>query len=412
MKTSHRTTGYLYPWDVIDDPGAAERIAGLGLDSITLAAAYHGVRAVTPVHPRHRFVEARHSALYVPVRPQVWASAPIQPASAQPWTGHPDAFGEAKRMLSEAGVPVAAWVVLTHRDPAEGVRDDGLGGGTEYCVRNAFGDRYRYALCPSQPAVVDYARRLVAEVLELGQPAGLVVEACAPLGFNHGHLHDKSAMEGMSGLEEALLSFCFCPACSQGLADQGVDAAQLAARVRQLVREPLPVAPGERSPTPVEDALGPEAEALYAVRLSAIARLWEQVLDQAADFGGTRVAFHASPGRWRTGPNSALPVDVLARRPTRIIVPCGDGAQANLARIDRARRRTSAPLAANVSVLQNATASSVAVSGETLADHWRQLLAAGVDELHLYHVGLASPARFRAVQEALADPALARIAAS
>ncbi|HST84315.1 MAG TPA: hypothetical protein VLL08_21440 [Kineosporiaceae bacterium] len=408
MKTSLRTTGYLYPWDVIDDSGAAERIAGVGLDSITLAAAYHGVRAVTPVHPRHRFVEARHSALYVPVRPEAWESAPIRLASAQSWTGRPDSFGEAKRRLTEAGVSVDAWVVLTHRDPAEGGPDY----ATEYCVRNAFGDRYRYALCPSQSAVVDYARRLVAEVLTLGQPAGLAIEACGPLGFKHGHLHDKSAMEGMSGLEEALLSFCFCPACSEGLAALGVDAVQLAARVRQVVRERLPDSQvNDGSPTPVEDALGPEAEALYAVRLSSISRLWEQVLDQIADFGELRVAFHASPGRWRTGAESALPVDVLQRRPARLIVPCGDDMQAGLARIDRVRQRTSAPVAANVSVLQDAASSPVAISGATLVERWRQLLAAGVDELQIYHLGLASPARFRAVAEALADPALARVAA-
>ena len=41
----------LYPWDVDGDPAAADRIAGLGLTGVTLAAAYHAVRAVTPFHP-------------------------------------------------------------------------------------------------------------------------------------------------------------------------------------------------------------------------------------------------------------------------------------------------------------------------------------------------------------------------
>jgi hypothetical protein len=41
----------LYRWDVDADPGAADRIAGLGLAEVTLAAAYHGVRAVTPSIP-------------------------------------------------------------------------------------------------------------------------------------------------------------------------------------------------------------------------------------------------------------------------------------------------------------------------------------------------------------------------
>ena len=34
-----RTGAYLYPWDVDGDPAAADRIAGLGLTEVTLAAA-------------------------------------------------------------------------------------------------------------------------------------------------------------------------------------------------------------------------------------------------------------------------------------------------------------------------------------------------------------------------------------
>lgn len=408
-----RATGYLYPWDVIDDPAASDRLAGLRVDSIALAAAYHGVRAVTPFHPRHRFVEAEHSALYVPVRPASWASSPIQTASAQSWTGHPDSFGLAKSRLLEVGLSVDAWVVLCHRDP--GPRDlagDGAADSAEFCVRNAFGDRYRYALCPSQPAVVDYTHRLVAEVLELGRPDGLVVEACGPLGIGHGHLHDKSAMEGMSVLEEALLSLCFCPACAVSLTDLGVDAARSADRVRHAVRE-LSASHepnsfyrsreshegSDGSATPVEDALGPEAAALHAVRLFAIGRLWRQVLAQAADFGVSRVSFHATPGRWRTGPATTLPVDVLEQSPARLIVPTDTDPQSNVARIGRVRERTTAEMAAFFSVLQNSPAG---LSAETLVEHWRLLLAAGADELHLYHVGLASPSRLRVVQSALA----------
>ena len=396
-----RSTGYLYPWDVIDDPSAPERIAGLGVDSIALAAAYHGVRAVTPFHPRHRFVEAEHSALYVPVRRAVWESAPIPAVSAQPWTGHPDSFGLARSRLAEAGLGVDAWVVLGHRDPR--FRDD----GAEYCVRNAFGDRYRYALCPSQLAVVDYSRRLVAEVVELGRPDGLVVEACGPLGVGHGHLHDKSAMEGLGALEEVLLSLCFCPACTASLAELGVAADGLAERVRQAVRKlaasqisgPPDESPEIRdgSTNPVDHVLGPEAAALHAVRMSAIGRLWDQVLAQAKDFGLSRVAFHATGGRWRTGPAPTFPVDVLGRRTARLIVPSGSDAQSNVARIARVRQQTTAEVAAFVSIVQPAS-----LSAEALAEHWRLLRAAGADELHLYHVGLASPPRLRIAQSALA----------
>lgn len=51
-----RMPGNVYPWDVDGDPAAADRLAGLGLTGVTLAAAYHSVRAVAPLHPRHRIV--------------------------------------------------------------------------------------------------------------------------------------------------------------------------------------------------------------------------------------------------------------------------------------------------------------------------------------------------------------------
>ncbi|MBO0775385.1 MAG: hypothetical protein J2P34_03660 [Actinobacteria bacterium] len=70
-----RMPGNVYPWDVDGDPAAADRLAGLGLTGVTLAAAYHSVRAVAPLHPRHRIVVRDAAAYYSPGGPQ---------ASAQP----------------------------------------------------------------------------------------------------------------------------------------------------------------------------------------------------------------------------------------------------------------------------------------------------------------------------------------
>ena len=68
-----RTGAYLYPWDVDGDPAAADRLAGLGLAGVTLAAAYHAVRAVTPRHPGHRIV-TRDAGDLLPARsgPLAW----------------------------------------------------------------------------------------------------------------------------------------------------------------------------------------------------------------------------------------------------------------------------------------------------------------------------------------------------
>ena len=71
-----RAWANLYPWDVNGDPAAADRIAGLGLTGVALAAAYHSVRAVTPFHPEHRIV-TRDAAVYYRVDPARWRATGI-----------------------------------------------------------------------------------------------------------------------------------------------------------------------------------------------------------------------------------------------------------------------------------------------------------------------------------------------
>jgi hypothetical protein len=83
-----RAWANLYPWDVAGDPAAADRIAGLGLTGVTLAAAYHAVRAVTPFHPRHRIV-TRDAAVYYRADPANWRAARRRPARLRPGGDQP-----------------------------------------------------------------------------------------------------------------------------------------------------------------------------------------------------------------------------------------------------------------------------------------------------------------------------------
>ena len=78
-----RAGAYLYPWDVDDDPAAADRVAGLGLAGVSLAAAYHAVRAVTPFHPEHRIVTRDAAVDYQPDQDR-WSGAVLRPAVAGP----------------------------------------------------------------------------------------------------------------------------------------------------------------------------------------------------------------------------------------------------------------------------------------------------------------------------------------
>ncbi|GAA5066155.1 hypothetical protein HNP84_001196 [Thermocatellispora tengchongensis] len=378
-------TWYLYPWDVLGDPEAAGRLAALGVRSVALAAAYHSVRAATPRHPRRRVVDARHAALYVPVREAAWRHARLAPESGAAWTGSEDAYGEARDALARHGVEVDAWVVLTHSSLLGG-RHPGL------VARNAFGEAYPYALCPSAPEVREYARLLVREVVAQGRPGGLVAEACGPMGFGHQGCHEKTAGADWSPLEERLLSLCFCAACRDALAAAGCDPDALAARVRAA----LGAGEATGGPAPggaagmdevLEEVLKDGAAAVLAVRAAGVAALRDAVAEEAA--GVPRLAFHASPDPWATGPAAHVTGG------GRLIVPCWEGGVEAL-RAMRAAAGPAARLGAYVTVLPPRPADAAALAG-----HWRRLREAGASELHVYHAGLASAARLEAAAAAL-----------
>ncbi|MWJ19620.1 hypothetical protein DOU17_11960, partial [Clavibacter michiganensis subsp. michiganensis] len=216
-----------YPWDLIDDPGAVARVRAAGADGVAIAAAYHSVRAATPLHPRHRIVDARSAALYLPVREGAWGE--LRPDDDTPWVG-PDAFARAAGVARAAGLRVEAWIVLTH-STSVGTRNPGS------CVVNAFGEAYPYALCPARPEVREYAAVLVAETAAAADLDGVMLEACGPMGLGHLGHHEKTAGADWSAEQEALLSICFCTVCVALLAEAGEDPDALRAEARARVDE-------------------------------------------------------------------------------------------------------------------------------------------------------------------------------
>lgn len=383
-------TGYLYPWDVLGDPGAAEAVAALNVDRVALAASYHSVRAATPRHPQRRVVDARTAALYVPVEAEDWQGHRLVPREAKEWAGSRNAFGDAAAGLRSAGLPVDAWTVLTHSSALGGLHP-------ELCVRNAFGEIYVHALCPSHESVREYARTVVRQVLQRGQPDGLVLEAVGPLGFSHQHQHEKTDGADYSPRVQSLLSLCFCNACRHEYATAGLSSGDLEASVRSSVMMDDP------AEDPSDASLMQEFLPLLEFRWKATARLLDEVLAEVASFPrDVRISIHASPDPWSTGPFA--PVRALERsrlwlstQPATAVLPCW-GTPADSAKTLRSFRETAtaARTGAYVLALPPKTADSGAFALE-----WQALLAEGCDELHVYHLGLASTARRNAIVGAL-----------
>jgi len=385
-----QATGYLYPWDVLGDHGAASWVKDTGVDRVALAAAYHSVRAGTPRHPARRVVDARSAALYVPAD-DAFAGLPLAHGDARNWTGTDNAFGEAATTLRSAGLNVDAWTVLTHSSAAGG-NNPGL------CVRNAFDEVYSYALCPSHPAVREYAARTVAQVLAHGQPDGLILEAVGPLGFSHQGRHEKTEGAEYSPWVQALLSLCFCEACLAAYEDRGMPSGAYQDQVRAAIvssEDPdLTVAVAANS----EDFLP-----LLEVRWDATAALLDQCL-AAIDASGAspRVSLHASPDPWNTGP--FLPMEALRRSRlwrqrgdvTAVVPSWGSPRDGALA----VEAMAGAGVRAGAYVLALPPKES---DGGVLSREWGRLHAAGADELHVYHLGLASTRRLAAISQALAN---------
>jgi hypothetical protein len=378
-----RIGAYLYPWDVDGDPAAAGRVAGLGLTGVTLAAAYHAVRAVTPFHPRHRIV-TRDAGVYYRTDPARWDGRRLRPGAAGPAAGEPDPAGSFERAtaaLRAAGLSVTAWVVLTHNSR--------LAASGEHAVRNAFGDVYPWALCAGSAAVREYAATLAAEAAALPGVDAIELEACGWYGFGHGSAHDKTgdvagSAGAAGGAGEWLLSLCFCPACGEAYRDSGADPEGLAAQVRGAA---------DGGPALPADA----ASLLDRVRQAASGRLLSGVLAGVrAATPGQPVLVHSSPDLRAVGANPGYDPAVLCGPggADGVVLACGNPAAApDLV----ARTAAAAPPGARIAAVLQAVAGLGGHPG-TLAAQAEAVRAAGATELRLYHAGLAAESDLVAIR--------------
>jgi hypothetical protein len=356
------TTGYAYPWDYIDDDGAAARAASLGVDVVALAATYHATRVATPLHPTRRITEVPHSATYVPIRDEVWRSHRLQPRAPEPWIGS-DSFERARSRLEREGLSVDGWIVLTHDDDVDSSRQ-------ELLVRNAYGEAYSYALCPRANDVREYCRTLVQEVLFSGKLRGVIFEACGPMGIDHGSTHDKVAMANWSRVERQLLSLCFCHACEVGLGDAGVDPLDLAHRVRDALA---------RDAATMEDALGDYTSAVATYRQSVSTDLQRELVSAAREVQpDTRITVHASANPWATG---SFPTSTSASLAsvTCAVANCWD--PGNVEQELTGLGAITAKLGAYLRLDHE---------WPHLENDLTRLASLAVNELHLYHFGLLS----------------------
>ena len=384
-----KASTFVYPWDVNGDPQAPGRIAVLGVRQVTLAAAYHSTRALTPRHPRHRIVTAEHAAVLYPTDDR-WQGRELRPYPAGDWAPG-DAFGEAAAALADAGLEVHTWVVLAHNSRMGAEHPD-------TSVVNAYGDRYPWAPCIAQPATRAYLVDLAAEAAVRPGARGTELESLGWYGLQHLHAHDKTAGVPLGDAGQYLMSLCFCPTCREGYGAQGLDADELAAAVRAALEPLWQAAVADEGWAGVEKLLGESNAAATRAWRDETARSLQEAAIRAvrrAAPGGFQVLLHADPVTYHVGANPGVDPAHILSVADGVVVPCAGGPGLLTPFAEQGRDGT--VIAANLGVV-----SGMGGSPGTLAADAARARELGATEIRLYHAGLASDGDLEAVREGLA----------
>ncbi len=230
-----RLGAYLHPWNLheLKTHAGLDWLSRHGLDEVSMASAYHAGRWTTPTGGHAPGADLLRSLEDGTVHFYAGEfDGPLQPKSASFVRKREDSpISQGVQQTAEAGLNCHAWTVLNHNSRLARSHPG-------FCVRNACGDVYDYALCPSQPAVHRYGLQLCEAVAKHPGLTSLELEAAGFMGYKHGSHHDKSSF-AVDPYLDFLLSYCFCDACAHRLNGLGVDAEQLQKKVHILLHGEL-----------------------------------------------------------------------------------------------------------------------------------------------------------------------------
>jgi hypothetical protein len=210
---------YAYAWDLAERslPAVADEVKSLGLDTITFAASYHAGKFL---RPRGKFGKVYFpedgTAYFKPTASRYGALKPAENSL----TAERDILRELCDLKS---VAVNAWLVLLHNTRLGALH-------SEATVRNAFGDRYVYSLCPSAPDARRYAVALAKDITDAYPVAGISIESPGFAPYAHGFHHEFALVRPNRWLDNQL-GLCFCDHCLAGAKAAGIDASRLRGRV-------------------------------------------------------------------------------------------------------------------------------------------------------------------------------------
>ncbi|MGW1023557.1 hypothetical protein ACWD4J_07530 [Streptomyces sp. NPDC002577] len=259
-----------------------DRVLGeYGCGGLTLAAAYHRARDVTP-HGSSRVTLRRDGVHFVPPA-DLFDGLRLQPPVQDGAEDEP--LREVRRLTAERGAGLSGWTVFLHNTTLGLAHPD-------ITQENCFGDRAAPAdLCPAHPDVRDYATALARSVARTGVDA-VVAESLHFGLFGHGYHHERDFV-GLGPVEDFLLGLCFCAHCLRRAGADGVDAesarAEAAGAVERVLDGATPL-PGPLSPAALAEQVGRSVADYATGRRETVSSLVATVASAVAD-EGSRLVF-------------------------------------------------------------------------------------------------------------------------
>lgn len=212
---------YAHAWNLADE-GVSEvigTVAALGINTITIAGSYHAGKFLQP--------HGRSGKVFFPEDGTVYFNADL----ARYGTIRPALNSLVRKrdvlrdIAGTSQIAANVWLVLLHNSRLGELHPQST-------VRNAFGDRYVYSLCPSAPDAREYAVALCRDVTDNYPVSGITLETPGFLPYAHGYHHEFAMVKPNAWLDRRL-GLCFCDHCVRGAEAAGIDASGLQARVRE-----------------------------------------------------------------------------------------------------------------------------------------------------------------------------------
>ncbi|MGC8469471.1 MAG: hypothetical protein ACP5NI_06150 [Acetobacteraceae bacterium] len=388
-----RLSMWTYPWDVLALGAgvvAGELTRRAGLNTISLAAAYHAGRFLQPRGPLRHSYFPEDGTVYFRPDPRRWEGLALTPRLASLVEERGDALAQMIALREAGGLAVACWTVLLHNMRL------GL-AHPEAVVRNALGDALPFALCPSNEAVRAYARTLLADLTHRYRPDAVELETPGFMGWAHGYHHEKDGV-GLTAEDDFLLSLCFCPSCLARSGRAGVDGRAAGRAARTLLAAalaravPAPLWPDFHARGPAAFAAHPALMEYVLWRVEPVTSLVAEI--RAETHPGTRVHVIEGGEGWRLGAD--LPA--LAAAADGILLCVYDRSAEAVGQAVAEARAAVGPerfLGAGLRVFHPEMADAAA-----LARHARAALAAGAEGINFYNYGLIPAARLDWVGQA------------